>query len=102
MYTVETCGDYHVITPEAEINSANAPQAKDFVKDLISQGHSRLVVDLSTTDFLDSSALGVLVTAVKTARSVGGNVRLCGLSQNVQQILEMTRLTRIFDIYADR
>jgi len=102
MYTVEEYGDYRVITPESDIGSSNAPQAKDFVKHLIAQGHRWIVVDLSSTDFLDSSALGVLVTAVKTARGEGGDVRLCGLTANVHQILKLTRLTRVFDIFPDR
>jgi len=41
MYTVEEYGDYRVITPESDIGSSNAPQAKDFVKHLIAQGHLR-------------------------------------------------------------
>ena len=102
MYTVEKCGDYNVITPKQEINVANADQAKGFIRELVDGGHQFIVVDLSTTNFLDSPALGVLVTAMKIARATGGKVRLCGPSANLMQILELTRLTRVFEIFPDR
>ena len=102
MYAVEQCGNYDVVTPEHEINASNADQAKEFIKEFVGNGHRFLVIDLSTTVFLDSPALGVLVTAMKLARASGGNVRLCGLSKNLQQILELTRLNRVFELFPDR
>ncbi len=102
MFDVESHGKHKIVTPTKDINPGSAPQAKDFIRNLIDTGDRSLIVDLSNVTFLDSSALGVLVTAMKTARAVGGDVRLCGLSPQLQQILELTRLTRVFDVYPDR
>jgi anti-sigma B factor antagonist len=102
MFRVEHQGSYVILTPNEEISAKNAPQAKEQVLGLVDEGQHLLLVDLEHTEFLDSSALGVLVAAVKAARQVGGSVRLCGLSPNLRQIFELTRLVRLFEIFPDR
>jgi len=59
-----------------------------------------LIVDLSGVSFIDSSGLSVLISAFKLIRVKGGRMLLSGISKNVQTLLELTRLSEIFEMYA--
>ncbi|MBM3320682.1 MAG: STAS domain-containing protein [Candidatus Eisenbacteria bacterium] len=64
-------------------------------------GESRVVLDLSELEFVDSSGLGVFVRIMKEARARGGDVRLAGAANEVRKVLELTRLNRVFDCAED-
>ncbi len=102
MMESRTIGDVTVVTTGPELNAHVAPGARQFLEDLINSGALHIVVDLSPLSFIDSAGLGSLISALKTARARGGDVRLCCLRQEVQTIFELTRLSRVFRTYADR
>ena len=102
MFETEQFGEIFAVTVAEEMDSRNAQQAKDHFKGLVGDGNSHIVVDLTPLNFIDSSGLGALVTALKAARQAGGDVRLCGLTAPVKSIFELTRLYRVFDIFENR
>lgn len=102
MLSFEHQGAVAVVTVSDQLDARNSQEAKDFFRSLVDRGEVRQVVDLSALEFIDSSGLGALVTAIKAARQAGGDVRLCGLSPAVTTIFELTRLSRVFDIFDDR
>jgi len=61
--------------------------------------HHDVVLQLERVDFVDSSGLGALVRLVSTARTNGGDLKLCTLQQNVRKVLEMTNLLSLFETY---
>lgn len=99
MFSVENHDAVALVKVSEELDARNAQQAKEFFKELVAEGSSSVVVDLSPLDFIDSSGLGALVTALKIARQDNGVVRLCALSPPVKSIFELTRLSRVFEIY---
>jgi len=68
------------------------------VEELVRQGASKLIMDLSQVDYIDSAALGVLVACTSKAREVGGTLRICGVTDRVQKILDLTGVTRVLDL----
>ena len=52
-------------------------------------------MDLSSTEFMDSSGLGALVAGLKTARQAGGDLRIASPSAQVQTVLSLTNLDRV-------
>lgn len=70
--------------------------------ELIQVGHTRLVVDLEDVNFIDSSGLGALVTALKTVklRNTDGDIRLANVRPPVVALLEIIRLHRVFSSYS--
>ena len=68
---------------------------------LFEEGKNNLVVDLQAVRFVDSSGLGALVSGFKNASSRNGNLKLSGLQLQVKSMFELTRLHRVFEIYAD-
>ncbi len=102
LFRVDSAGDVTVLSTVAELNARNSEDAKAFLRELIDSGSTRLVLDLSGTSFIDSSGLSALLYAMKAARNVGGELRLCALSAPIRSIFEITRLHKVFAIHADR
>ena len=89
-----------VVTGLKELVAANAAQVRDEIRAALPAACVTLDLDLSLLSFLDSSGLGTLISLHKTLRSRNGTVRLLKPAANVQQILELTRLHRVFEIVA--
>jgi anti-sigma B factor antagonist len=94
--------DRHVVAVRGEIDLFTAPELKQKLTDAIEAGKSRIVVDLTETTFLDSTALGVLIGAVKRLRSRDGALVIVNTDQNIAKTFEITGLDQIFTILGTR
>jgi anti-sigma B factor antagonist len=98
----EIDAETHIIELGGEIDLYTAPEFKERMIQLIDGGKKRIVVDLSSATFIDSTTLGVLVGGVKRLRPAGGALALVCTDQNITKIFEITGLDRVFSIHADR
>jgi anti-sigma B factor antagonist len=73
---------------------------RDMVKKLIAQTPN-IVMNLREVNYLDSGGLGTLVSLFTTARNAGGAVKLASLSQRVGDLLQVTKLLTIFEVFDD-
>jgi len=73
---------------------------KEEIRRCLSQGYVRLVLDLEAVEFINSSGLGALVSALKEIRLAKGRLVVCRLAPYVREIFEITQLSHIFEIYA--
>ena len=89
-----------VIAVSGEIDVSTAPELRDKLASLDAEAGATAVVDLSEVSFVDSTALGVLVSAVKRLRSSGGDLKLVVTKPHITKVLEITGLTEVFEIYA--
>lgn len=71
------------------------------IKDLVTAGHKSVLVNLRDLTYLDSAGMGELVGGCTTLRSLGGNLKLVNPQERVANLLRMTRLSAIFEIFAD-
>jgi anti-sigma B factor antagonist len=92
----------HVVAVRGEIDLFTAPDLKSALSEAIDSGHTRIVVDLTDTTFLDSTALGVLIGAVKRLRSRDGRLTIVNVDDNIAKTFEITGLDQIFPISATR
>ena len=92
----------HVVAVRGEIDLFTAPELKSALSEAIESGHTRIVVDLTDTTFLDSTALGVLIGAVKRLRSRDGRLTIVNVDDNIAKTFEITGLDQIFTITATR
>ena len=97
---VEERGDAVVISPQGDLHRETAEGFQIVTDELLGAGRQYFVVDLGGVSFVDSAGLGALVRLYKRVRIGEGDVRLARVSPNVMQILELTRLNRVFDIFA--
>jgi anti-anti-sigma factor len=84
-----------VLAPTGRLTVVTAPELRAAVADRITAGDRIIVVDLSGTDFVDSSGLGALVSCLKSARQAGGDLRIVAPTEQVSMVLRMTNLDRI-------
>jgi anti-sigma B factor antagonist len=91
-----------VIEISGRFDAQTAPSVAEWLEDIAATTPGQVVVDLAEATFLDSSALAVLVRAVKRCRMRGGDVRLSGMQPSVRLIFELTRLDRAFDMFASK
>ena len=99
----EELGDgAYVISLAGEVDLYTAPEFKQQLLEVISQGARNVVVDFSDTTFIDSTTLGVLVGGVKRLRMNDGQLSLVCSDRNITKIFEITGLDRVFTIYPTR
>lgn len=85
------------ISLSGEVDVYTSPRVKQEIVDLLNQGVSRLVVDVSQVEYLDSTGLGVLIGGLKRAREHEGDLRLICDNPRILRIFEITGLTKIFE-----
>lgn len=85
-----------------EITALEAGTLKREIADLIlSRPADCLVLNLSRVNYIDSAGLSVLLSANKGMRRIGGKVKLYGLQPRVAAVLEVTRLSEMFEVCED-
>jgi anti-sigma B factor antagonist len=92
----------YVISLSGEVDLYTAPEFKQQLLDVIAEGAKEVVVDFTSTTFIDSTTLGVLVGGVKRLRSQDGMLSLVSSDRNITKIFEITGLDRVFTIYPTR
>jgi anti-sigma B factor antagonist len=92
----------HVLAVRGEIDLFTAPELKQVLAESIEAGRVRIIVDLTETTFLDSTALGVLIGAVKRLRSRDGALAIVNVDENIAKTFEITGLDQIFTILTTR
>lgn len=95
-------GERHVLAVRGEIDLFTAPELKQVLAESIEAGRVRIIVDLTDTTFLDSTALGVLIGAVKRLRSRDGALAIVNIDENISKTFEITGLDQIFTIVTTR
>ena len=90
-----------VVTVSGRVDSATAPDLQKALQDLLDSDHKQLVLDLKDVDYMSSAGLRVLVALQKAAKKIGGALRLAQLSVRVSEVLELSGLTPVFEIYPD-
>jgi anti-anti-sigma factor len=80
----------------------NLQIAEARVRQLVSEGITRLVLDLSGCPYCDSAGLGMLVLLSGTLQSSNGAFRLCGLNGRISELLKLTKTDAILRCDADR
>ncbi len=94
-------GGVLIISPQEErLDAAGAGDFKTQVLDFIEQGHTKLIIDLHRVNFMDSSGLTAIVSTLKALSTKGGQLAVCNLNDNLQALFRMTRLDRVFGVYA--
>jgi len=74
---------------------------RDAIAAATQQGKSNLVLNLAGVDYIDSTGLGALVVSATSLRKNGGNIKLLNLNRRNIELLVMTKLATVFEIFTD-
>ena len=71
---------------------------RTMVRELVGNGHRKILLNLSEVNYIDSAGLGELVAAHATVRKASGELKLVQLNQRVRDLIQITRLFTVFDV----
>jgi anti-sigma B factor antagonist len=89
-----------VVAVHGEIDVATSPALRERLIGLVNDGATRLVLDLETVDFLDSTGLGTIVSLLKRVRTHGGDLRLVCTEARIRRLFEITGLEKAVPLHA--
>jgi anti-sigma B factor antagonist len=71
------------------------------VRDLLEEQQHKIVLNLGDVDYIDSSGIGELVSAYTAVKNRGGDLKLLNLTKKVRDLIQLTKLYTVFDVYTD-
>jgi anti-sigma B factor antagonist len=74
---------------------------RDLIRDLLKEGHKWILLNLGNVHYMDSTALGTLVSAFASVRKQEGQLKLLNLTDKVSDLMQITKLYTVFDIMND-
>ena len=99
---LEKIKGFCVLTIQDErIDAHNSTELKEYLLQLIESEEKHIIIQLKNVRFVDSSGLGALLFGHKHMAAKSGQFALTNIQQQVLSMFELTRLTRVFEIYAD-
>lgn len=90
-----------LIAVSGRLDSSTSNQLDEALQQRVEEGRYNLVIDLSDVPYMSSSALRALVSALRTCKRKGGDVRLARPSERVQEVLSLAGLDSLFESYSD-
>ncbi len=95
-------GDIAVLDISGRITVGEGNVAlREIVRELALNGHKKVLLNLGEVHYIDSSGVGELVKTHTTLRNQAGHLKLANLNKRVNDLLQMTRLSSVFDIHRD-
>ncbi len=91
---------YNTVVLTLKGKAMGGPSAAKFqeeIKEFIENGKTNIVADLSKVSFMNSSGLGILITALTSLRNAGGDLKISGASDRIESLLVVTKLITVFN-----
>ena len=98
---VQEQGGISICRIVGDIDVNTSPEVKESFDNLIKEKKEKVVVNLKDVNYVDSSGLATLVEVFKNMRAYDGKLKLTNLSSKVMGLFEITKLNKLFDIFAE-
>jgi anti-sigma B factor antagonist len=97
-----TVGDVHVLDCIGKITLGEGTMAiRNTVREVLKNGGKKIVLNLAEVNYIDSSGIGELVSTFTTVTNQGGQLKLLKLTKKIQELLAITKLLTVFQVYND-
>jgi anti-sigma B factor antagonist len=91
-----------ILEPKGKITIGLGDVAlRDAVQKAVAEGHKQILIDLSGVTTMDSSGIGELVSTYTTVTNRGGKLKLLHLPPKIQDIMQVTQLITVFEVFDD-
>ena len=98
--STRAAGNATVVDITGDITLYNSPEVRRVLLDLLKAKHvPRVIVNLEKVKYIDSAGVASLVEGLKTSRDLKSGFALYGLSKTTREVLELTRLIKVFEVY---
>ena len=95
-----TVGDVHVLDISGKITLGEATaKVRHTISDLLENGGKKIVLNLTDVNYIDSSGIGELVRTYTTVMKEGKELKLLNLTRKVKELLVITKLLTVFQVY---
>jgi anti-sigma B factor antagonist len=95
-------GDVTVVDAAGRITLGEGSSAlRDTLRDMVTKGQKKILLNLSEVSYIDSSGIGELVSGFTTVTNQGGSLKLLGLTKRVKDLLQITKLYTVFEVHDD-
>ena len=100
--TTRQVGDVTIVDAAGRITLGEGSSAfRDTIKELVNKGQKKILVNLGEVTYIDSSGIGELVSGYTTVSNAGGQLKLLNLTKRVHDLLQITKLYTVFEVFDD-
>jgi len=100
--TTRQVGDVTVVDTVGRITlGEGASLFRDTIRDLAAAGNKKLLLNLAEVSYIDSSGIGEMVSGFTSVTNAGGQVKLLNLTKRVKDLLQITKLYTVFEVFDD-
>jgi len=100
--TIRQVGDVTVIDANGRITLGEGSSTfRDSIKDLTAKGNRKLLLNLGDVSYIDSSGIGEMVSGFTSVTNQGGQLKLLNLTKRVKDLLQITKLYTVFEVFDD-
>jgi anti-sigma B factor antagonist len=99
--TIRRAGEVSIVDLTGHLTSFASGALRQALGELLKQGRKKILLNASGLLYLDSSGVGELVHCYMTAIKLGGEMKVVGLTEKIEEILKITQLYRIFPEFSD-
>ncbi len=95
-------GDVTILDLDGKVTIGEGSVAlRNAIRRLLGDGKSKILMNLGGVGYIDSSGIGELVSSFTAVNKEGGTLKLLNLTQKIQDLLAITKLLTVFDVYED-
>ena len=95
-----TVGDVKILDCSGKITLGEGTMAiRNTVREVLKNGGKKIVLNLADVNYIDSSGIGELVSSYTTVTNQGGHLKLLNLTKKIQELLAITKLLTVFQVY---
>jgi len=95
-----TVGDVHILDCSGKITLGLGTMAvRNCIRDVLKMGGRKIILNLADVNYIDSSGVGELVSTYTTVINQGGQLKLLCLTRKIEEILAITKLLTVFQVY---
>jgi anti-anti-sigma factor len=98
----ERVGDVQVVTAEGRLDGIYSSAFANQVGELITGTNPKILIDFANIDFVTSAGLRAVLLLMKKAKASGGAFALCGINEQVREVLDISGFAEIFSIHPGR
>lgn len=97
-----TAGDVKILDCSGRITLGEGTMVvRNAVRDLLSRNEKKIILNLAEVNYIDSSGIGELVSTYTTVANNGGQLKLLNLTKKIQELLAITKLLTVFQVFED-
>ena len=95
----EKINDIRLVVLEGELNMESTHKLRETFKKVLKESNAKVLIDFAKVPFIDSSGIAVLIEISQNLAKVNGRMCLCHVNKDIINVLEITKVHKLFKIF---